>query len=175
MKYCSHCAAPIKRIIPDGDHLERDVCSSCHTVFYKNPLIITGCIVVEGDKILLCKRNIEPRKGYWTIPGGFMENDETTMQGAARETMEESQANVDIVRLHGVYNIPRVNQVYFIYIGKMKSIHYGATAESTDVDLFHISDIPWDDMAFHVIKKSLSYYVKTKNEKKPDIHQLIIE
>ena len=175
MNYCSHCAAPVKRIIPEGDHVARDVCTSCDTVFYKNPLVITGCIVEEGDSVLLCKRNIEPRKDFWTIPGGFMENDETTMQGAARETIEESLADVDIVRLHGIYNIPRVNQVYFIYIGKMKTINYGPTPESTDVELFHIDEIPWDDMAFRVIKKSLSYYLKVRNDSNPVIHQLVVE
>ncbi len=176
MKFCSHCASAIIRKIPENDHLPRDVCSQCDTVFYTNPLVITGCIVEQGEQILLCKRDIEPRLGYWTIPGGFMENNETTMQGAARETMEESQADVNIERLHGVYNIPRVNQVYFIYIGTMKTPHFGTTPESSEVALFNIEDIPWDDIAFRVIKKSLSHYLKVRSGTGPvEVHQLTIE
>ena len=170
MKYCSHCAGTINRKIPENDHVRRDVCQDCGHIFYQNPLIVAGCIVEHEDSILLCRRDIEPRLGFWTIPGGFMELDETTAQGAARETYEEALAEVEITRLHGVYNIPRVNQVYFVYRGQLKGAEFGVTYESSEVALFKKDEIPWDEMAFGVIKQTLSHYYKILDQNEPAIH-----
>ena len=158
-KYCFECGATMNFAIPAGDHLPRHACSKCDYVHYINPKVICGCIPLWQGKILLCRRNIEPRLGYWTIPAGFMEQNETTEQGAARETIEESLATVDIVRLHGVYNIPHISQVYFLYVANIIDGHFGTTPESSEVALFDIEDIPWDDMAFNVVSQALREFI----------------
>ena len=111
MKFCSNCGATVELRVPEGDALPRFVCTACHTIHYQNPRMIVGCIVEWEDKVLLCKRAIEPRYGLWTVPAGFMENGETTFQGAARETLEEANARVEIGQLYALYNIPHINQV----------------------------------------------------------------
>ncbi|HEV8517020.1 MAG TPA: NUDIX hydrolase, partial [Burkholderiales bacterium] len=115
MKFCSQCGAPVELRIPQGDTLPRHVCGACQTIHYQNPRMIVGCIPEWQDKILLCKRGIEPRYGLWTVPAGFMENGETTYQGALRETLEEANANVEIGPLYSLYNIPHINQVYILF------------------------------------------------------------
>lgn len=145
--------------VPEDDDRERHCCHGCDTIHYENPKIIVACIPRWEDKIMLCKRGIEPRLGYWTIPGGFMELAETTEQGAARETFEETRAVVDIAALHGVYNIPFVNQVYLVYLADMRSPDFEITPESTEIKLLNPKDIPWDDLAFKAIAKSLRQYV----------------
>jgi ADP-ribose pyrophosphatase YjhB (NUDIX family) len=160
MKYCSDCGDPIVMKVPEGDDRERHCCDSCGAIHYFNPRIIVACIPRWEGKIMLCKRGIEPRHGYWTVPGGFMELDETTEQGAMRETWEETHAKVNITRLHGMYNIPQIGQVYVVYLADMISPEFEVTPESTEIRLFDPSDIPWDSIAFNVIEKSLRQYVE---------------
>lgn len=169
MKYCSHCAGLIIRKIPENDHLERDVCSNCHHVFYKNPLVVSSCIVESGNSILLCRRNIDPGNGFWTIPGGFLENKETTEEAAIRETNEEAMAEVAIGSLHGIYNIPRASQLYFVYRGTLVGDQFAPTPESREVALFREEDIPWDEIAFTVVKVALQYYF-LHQQNNPHIH-----
>ena len=119
---------------------------------------------------MLCRRGIEPRRGYWTLPGGFMEMDETTQEGALRETREETRAKVEIERLHGIYNMPQINQVYFIYLAKMKSPHFETTAESTEIELVEPQNIPWDRLAFRVMRRSLEQYVNQDSPENAGIH-----
>ena len=158
MKFCSHCGADIIIKIPPNDDRERFVCSSCEIIHYQNPNVIAGCIPVWENRILLCKRAIEPRSGYWTLPAGFMELGETTIEAARRETMEEANARVEIQNLYTVINLPHANQVYMMFRARLKDLDFSPGAESTEVDLFEESDIPWDKLAFRTIEHTLDFY-----------------
>ncbi len=158
MKYCSQCAAPVVFRVPSGDTLKRHVCDVCGEIHYQNPRIITGCIPEWQGRILLCRRAIEPRYGLWTIPAGFMENGETVEQAAMRETLEEACANVEISELYAVYNIPHVNQVYMIFRANLVEEDFAPGVESLETVLFEEADIPWDEMAFPVVVRSLQRF-----------------
>lgn len=158
MNFCSHCGASVSLIIPAGDDRERHVCSQCQTIHYQNPRIITGTLPIFGDQVLLCKRAIEPRSGYWTLPAGFMENGETTEQGAARETWEEAHAKVEITSLYTIFNLPQINQVYFFYLAHMPEAQFSSGIESLQVELFSEAKIPWQQLAFPVVKKTLQHF-----------------
>jgi len=158
MKFCSNCGKPIDWRIPPGDDRERFVCGHCDAIHYQNPRIITGCLPIHEDKVLLCKRAIEPRHGYWTLPAGFMENGETTLEGALRESWEEARARINVEGLYTLFNLPHINQVYLFYRGTLCDLDFGAGVESLEVDLFGENDIPWDELAFPVIKKTLEHY-----------------
>ncbi len=158
MKYCSQCAAPVVFRVPSGDTLKRHVCDVCGEIHYQNPNIVAGCIPEWRGRILLCRRAIEPRHGLWTIPAGFMENGETVEQAAMRETLEEACANVEISELYAVYNIPHVNQVYMIFRAKLLGGEFAPGVESLETVLFEEADIPWDEMAFPVVVRSLQRF-----------------
>ena len=160
MNYCSACSAPLITKIPDGDTLLRFVCERCRTVHYENPKIVVGCLPEWEERILLCKRAIEPRYGLWTFPAGFMEKDETLEEAAARETLEEAEAEVEISGLYALFSIPHVNQVYVVFRGTMKRAAFGAGAESLEVELLKREDIPWSNLAFPVIHAILERYCK---------------
>ena len=163
MKYCSNCAAPVISMIPEGDHLHRFVCTSCGSIFYHNPKVIAGCIVSYNDQILLCKRAIEPRHGLWTIPAGFLENNETSAEGAKRETFEESLAITEDLELFCVYNIPHISQIYMIYRSHMHKPEFAPTPESSEVTLFSEQEVPWEDLAFPVVTAALRHYFKQRS------------
>lgn len=169
MKYCSNCGKRVVLKTPSGDTHARYVCESCETVHYQNPRVIVGCLPVWEDKILLCKRAIEPRYGLWTIPAGFMENKETLEQGALRETLEESGAKVRISRLHSVYSLPQVNQVYIIYLAEMESPNFSPGIESLACRLIRPDEIPWDKIAFSAIRFSLEKFVNCPQPDCPDV------
>lgn len=160
MNYCGNCGHSITLQIPAGDDRERHCCNNCGSIHYFNPRIIVACLPTWKNKIMLCKRGIEPRLDYWTLPGGFMEQGETTEEGAIRETWEETRAEVEIEHLHGIYNMPQINQVYFIYKAAMKSSTFETTPESTEIKLVEPKDIPWNSLAFTVMKKTLEQYVQ---------------
>jgi ADP-ribose pyrophosphatase YjhB (NUDIX family) len=162
MNYCSECAAPVELRIPEGDTLPRHVCGSCHTIHYSNPKVVVGCIPEWEDKILLCQRAIEPRYGLWTLPAGFMENFETTMEGAARETLEEAKAAVDISELYTLINLPEINQVYVMFRGAMRTPEFAPGSESLDVQLCDEDNVPWDKIAFPVIDQTLRLYFRDR-------------
>lgn len=164
MKYCSTCGEKVSLVIPDGDNRHRYVCGSCQAIHYQNPKIVTGCIPQWQDKILLCKRAIEPRYGLWTLPAGFMENDETNLQGAARETAEEANAQVENMQLFCVFSIAHINQVYTIYRGDLVDGVASPGVESLDVALLDESEIPWQDIAFQVINETLKLYFQDKKK-----------
>ena len=159
MNYCSHCGAPVIQKIPPGDNLPRHVCGQCESIHYYNPKIVAGCIPEWEDQILLCRRAIEPRSGFWTFPAGFMEIGESTEQAAIRETKEEAQADVEIAALHAVLSLPHIGQVYLVFRGRMLSPAYEAGTESLEVGLFALSAIPWDHIAFPVVREALRRYV----------------
>jgi ADP-ribose pyrophosphatase YjhB (NUDIX family) len=158
MKYCSYCASPVELRIPEGDNLPRFVCDQCNTIHYQNPNIVAGCIPEWEGKLLLCRRAIEPRHGFWTLPAGYMENDETTIEAARRETVEEAGANVEISDLFAVINLPHINQVYMMFRAQLREPDYSAGTESLEVKLFEEDEIPWDDLAFPVIEQTLKRY-----------------
>ncbi|MBI1396355.1 MAG: NUDIX domain-containing protein [Betaproteobacteria bacterium] len=158
MNFCSQCGATVSRRIPDGDNLPRWVCDSCGTIHYENPKLVVGCIAEWEDRILLCKRAIEPRLGYWTVPAGFMENGETTAQGAARETLEEANARVDISGLYAVYNIPHINQVYMLFRARLVDLDFSPGTETLETRLVTEAEIPWDELAFMTVRNTLHHY-----------------
>ena len=158
MKYCSNCAAPVEFRIPKGDNLPRYICDSCDTVHYQNPNIVAGCIPEWQDQLLLCRRAIEPRHGYWTLPAGFMENAETTIEAAQRETEEEAGARVNVTDLFAIFNLPHINQVYMMFRSHLGEPVFSAGVESLEVKLFREEEIPWDELAFPVIRQTLQCY-----------------
>ena len=157
MKFCPSCGGDITYRVPDGDNRERAVCNECNTIHYKNPLIVVGCIVEHDGKLLLCKRSIEPRYGYLTIPAGFMELGESTAEGAARETREEALAEVKMGRLFASVDVVRVGQLHLYYLATLDG-DFGAGAETLETRLFSEDEIPWDDIAFHSGKYALRKY-----------------
>lgn len=158
MKFCTSCGSAVSLQIPEGDDRERFVCSSCQLVHYTNPRVIVGCVPHYEGKVLLCKRAIEPRKNYWTLPAGFMENGETTLQGAARETWEEARARVSNLELYRVFDVPSISQVYMFYRCDLDEGSFGVGLESLETDLYLEKDIPWDNIAFPVIRHTLKSF-----------------
>ncbi len=158
MNYCSSCGARVALKIPPDDNRQRHVCDSCGMVHYQNPKIVAGCIPVWEDKVLLCKRAIEPRYGYWTLPAGFMELGETSHHAALRETLEEANARVRIINLFAVFNLPQVNQVYLMFNSDLLDLDFSAGDESLEVALFTQDDIPWEELAFTTIRYSLKFF-----------------
>ena len=159
MKFCSNCGNQVTHQIPDGDNRLRFVCNHCNTVHYQNPLVIVGVLPEYQQQILLCKRAIEPQKGRWTLPAGFLENDESTLDGALRECFEEANAKVIDPELYALYDIPYINQVYVFYRATLANNEFGPSSESTEVALFSEQDIPWNELAFPVVKAVLKQYL----------------
>lgn len=158
MNFCSHCGGPVAFSVPPGDHLPRFICPACNLIHYQNPKMVVGTIPEWEDKILLCRRAIEPKHGLWTLPAGFMENSETTAQGAKRETWEEALAKVEILSLYSLYNLPHINQVYLMFRATLLNSDFGPGPESLEVALFREQDIPWDTLAFRTIEATLKTY-----------------
>ncbi len=158
MKYCTRCGSTVKLEIPVGDDRERFVCGECQHIHYSNPRVIVGCVPVFEGKLLLCKRAIEPRRNYWTLPAGFMENGETTVQGAARETWEEARAKVSNLELYRVFDVPHISQVYMFYRCDIDRGEFGVGPESLESGLYSQEQIPWDELAFPVIRETLQAY-----------------
>ena len=175
MKYCSNCGAPVELRIPEGDTLPRYVCSACAVIHYQNPKIVVGCIPEWEDRILLCRRAIEPRLGLWTMPSGFMENAETLVQGAERETLEEANARVEMGDLYSIYNLPHINQVHVLFRARLLDLDFKPGIESLDVKLFHETEIPWDALAFRVIREPLKRYFEERRQGRLSFHMGTIE
>ncbi len=162
MNFCSQCGARVELQIPEGDNRQRHVCTDCDTIHYQNPRIITGCLPEWQGKILLCRRAIEPRAGYWTLPAGFMENGETTHEGAARETLEEANARVELAALFSLLDLPHANQVFMIYRGTLLDPDFSPGEESLEVRLFAEDEIPWEALAFPMIEQTLRLYFRDR-------------
>lgn len=167
MNYCSLCGARTEIKVPEGDSLPRSVCTACHTIHYQNPRIIAGTLPIWQDQVLLCKRAIAPRDGYWTLPAGFLENSETIAEGAARETMEEANARVSDLQLYTVFSLPHISQVYTFFRAALEGPEYSSGPESLEVELFYEQDIPWDQLAFPVITQTLQHYFA---DRKADVY-----
>lgn len=159
MKYCPECGAPVELRLPQDDHRERHVCTVCNTIHYHNPKLIVGAIPEwEDGRILLCRRAIEPRHGLWTLPAGFMENGETTAEAAARETLEEANARVQIGELYSMYNLSYISQVQLLYRAKLLDLDFFPGVESLEVKLFDEASVPWDLLAFRPVRNTLQNY-----------------
>ena len=158
MKFCSQCGAPVGLNVPSGDNRPRHVCETCGTIHYQNPKIVAGCIPEWQGQILLCRRAIEPRYGLWTLPAGFMENGESAVTAALREALEEANAVVENPTLYGLYSLTHVSQVYLMFRGQLKDGAASPGEESLEVRLFAEDEIPWDELAFTVVRETLHQY-----------------
>ncbi len=172
MKFCSYCGETVSRKTPSNDNRERWVCDACHQIHYQNPLPVVGCVPERDGKILLCKRAIEPRYGKWTVPAGFMELGESTVQGAARETLEEACAEVEIGHLFAVVDVIDAGQIHLFYTAKLVS-GFAPGFESLDVRMFTEGEVPWDEIAFHSGHYALKKYFEDKGRNRgAHIHEL---
>lgn len=178
LKHCRECGSAIVYRLPDdGDTRERAICSACQTVHYENPLNVVGTVPFwgeTGEQVLLCMRNIEPRRGKWTLPAGFMELGETTAQGAARETDEEAGASIELLDLFTVMNVVRVGQVHLFYRARLLSSHFQPGHETMEARLFTEDTIPWDEIAFRTVRETLERYFDDRRRGHWGVHTIDI-
>jgi ADP-ribose pyrophosphatase YjhB (NUDIX family) len=175
IKHCRNCgAAVVYRLPDDGDTRERAVCPACDTIHYENPLNVVGTVPYLGDKVLLCKRNIEPRWGKWTLPAGFMELGETTAEGAARETDEEAGAQIEMGSLITVLSVPQVSQVHLYYLARLLSDQFDPGHETIEARLFSEEQIPWDEIAFKTVRETLLRYFEDRRKGVFAVHTMDI-
>ena len=176
MKFCSECGSPdVAWRIPDGDTVPREVCGACGAIHYRNPKVVVGCLATWEDRVLLCRRAIEPRHGLWTLPAGFMENGETLAAGAARETIEEARARVDVGELYAVISLPQISQVYVMFRSRLLDLDFGPGPESLEVRLFHEDEIPWDRIAFRTIARTLRTFFLDRRDGAFPLHVSALE
>ena len=170
MKFCTQCGAELRSRVPEGDHRPRHVCDSCGTIHYQNPKLVVGCVPEHEGRILLCRRAIEPRRGYWTVPAGFMENGETLQEAAVRESQEEALADVTIGSLLSIVHVLHAEQVHVFFRARLPEARYGAGAESLEVRLVTPADIPWTDIAFPSTDFTLRHYLEDRAAGREDHH-----
>jgi ADP-ribose pyrophosphatase YjhB (NUDIX family) len=170
MKYCSSCGKRVSTQVPQGDNRERFVCTHCETIHYSNPRVIAGCLPIRDGRVLLCRRAIAPRSGFWTLPAGFLENGETITTGAARETLEEANARVTNLQLYTVFSLPHISQIYLFYRADLSDEQFSPGFESLEVQLFEEHLIPWDELAFPVIRETLERYFEDRKTESYPVH-----
>ena len=158
MKFCSNCAAPVVKRVPPGDSLPRWVCDACGEIHYQNPKLVVGALPEWEGRLLLCRRAIEPRYGYWTLPAGFMENDETAAQAALRETLEEAGARIELLAPFSMISVPTVNQVHLFYRARLLDLEFDPGEESLEVALVEEAQVPWKDIAFRTVGLTLKHW-----------------
>lgn len=172
MNYCSECSSDrLVHRLPQGDTKERTICDACGYIFYHNPKIVTGCILEWQQRILLCRRSIEPRANFWTVPAGFLENDESVIDAAAREAKEEACVECEGLVMYSFYNIRHVNQVYVLYRGSIKGGRYGVGQESSDAMLYNEAEIPWEQIAFPIVAEALQLYFADRHRGAYSFHE----
>ena len=175
LTFCSACGARLIHRIPAGDSLPRGVCDACGAIHYRNPRLVVGALPVWEDRILLCRRAIEPRHGKWTLPAGFMENQETVAAAAIRETMEEAGARIELGPMFSLISVPHVNQVHVIYRARLLDIDFAPGEETLELDLFRESDIPWNELAFRTISISLRRFFDDRTAGQFGFHTVDLE
>ena len=158
MKFCANCAAPVAQRVPPGDSLPRFVCDECGEIHYQNPRLVVGCLPELDGRLLLCRRAIEPRYGYWTLPAGFMENGESVGQGALRETLEEAGARVELGAVFSMISVPRVNQVHLFFRARVLELELAPGVETLEIRLHEEAEIPWQDIAFRTVGMTLRHW-----------------
>ncbi len=168
--FCSQCGSETSRKIPKYDDHPRFVCQTCDHIHYQNPNLVVGTLPTWEDRLLLCRRAIEPGYGLWTLPGGFMENDETVEQGAMRETFEECHADVELIAPYTIYSIPHINQVHMMFRANMRNSQFSGGKESLEVKLFHHSTIPWNEIAFRVVRTTIKHFVSDSEKGEYPLH-----
>jgi len=162
LNYCSGCGSALTLKVPSGDNRDRHVCDICGAIHYQNPRVVVGCIPEWERQVLLCRRAIEPRAGFWTLPAGFLEMDESTEQGAARETYEEAVAQVEIIAPYSLFSVPHIGQVHLFFRARMLTSEFAAGEESLEVALFDESRIPWEELAFPTVRETLRRYFEDR-------------
>lgn len=174
IRFCSHCGNPTTERIPEGDSLPRQVCSVCQTIHYQNPRLVVGTLPIWEDSVLLCRRAIAPRKGYWTLPAGFMENGESAEEAALRETEEEARARVTLQGLYVFASIPAISQVHLLYRAQLEDTRFSPGPESLECRLFPLADIPWKDLAFRSITFGLQRYGEDAGSGRYPLHSTVL-
>jgi ADP-ribose pyrophosphatase YjhB (NUDIX family) len=170
INFCPACGAPAELKIPKDDTRVRAVCTRCGTIHYQNPKLVVGAIAVWENRVLLCKRAIEPRHGKWTLPAGFMENDETVAQAAQRETLEEACASIELGPLFSMISVPYINQVHVFYLARLLNLEFAPGVESLQVALFDQASIPWEEIAFRTVAKTLQFYFEDAAKGEMHLH-----
>jgi ADP-ribose pyrophosphatase YjhB (NUDIX family) len=170
MKFCANCGARVVQRVPPGDTLARWVCEHCGEIHYQNPKLVIGTVPEHEGRVLLCRRAIEPRYGYWTLPAGFMENDETTAQAALRETLEEAGAAVELREPFTLISVPRVNQVHLFYRARLRSLEFKPGEETLEVALVEEAGIPWQDIAFRTVAYTLKHWFEDRSRGNYQFH-----
>jgi ADP-ribose pyrophosphatase YjhB (NUDIX family) len=170
IKHCRQCGTGVSYRVPDDDNRERAVCAACGTIHYENPLNVVGTLPVWGEQVLLCRRNIEPRYGLWTLPAGFMELGETVADGAVRETVEEAGARIELQGLFTILNVVRVGQVHLFYRARMLDTTLDPGPETIEARLFHEHEIPWDEIAFRTSRETLKHYFNCRRQGEFPLH-----
>ena len=168
--FCSNCGAKLKMKIPEEDNRIRGVCDACNTIHYENPKIIVGSVTTYKNRILLCRRAIEPKFGFWTLPAGYMELNESTSEGAMRETVEESGANITLKRLFAIHDLPFLNQVHIFFLAEMNNSELNPGSETLEARLFAVNEIPWSELAFKTVGKTLDFFIKKDRYNKDHVH-----
>lgn len=170
IKHCRVCGAPALYLVPADDNRERAVCTACAEIHYENPINVVGTLPVWGEQVLLCRRNIEPRYGFWTLPAGFLELGESTAEGALRETDEEAGARVELQGLFTVLNVVRVGQVHLYYRARMLDTTLAPGPETIEARLFREDEVPWDQLAFRTVRQTLEHYFADRRSGQFPVH-----
>lgn len=170
IKHCRACGSPVRYVVPADDNRERATCTACGTIHYENPLNVVGTVPVWGDQVLLCRRNIEPRYGLWTLPAGFMELGETTAEGALRETVEEAGARIELHGLFSMINVVRVGQVHLFYRATLQDTDFDPGPETIEAKLFTEAEIPWEQIAFRTVKETLQRFFDDRRKGQFGLH-----
>jgi ADP-ribose pyrophosphatase YjhB (NUDIX family) len=174
IKHCRVCGSRVEYRTPDDDTRDRAICTACGEIHYENPINVVGTLPVWGEQVLLCRRNIEPRRGFWTLPGGFLELGESTSEGALRETDEEAGARIELQGLFSVLNVVRAGQLHLFYRARLHDIRFAPGPETIEAQLFLEEDIPWDEIAFRTVRETLRCFFEDRRHGHFGIHVLDI-
>ena len=170
MKFCSACGGVVAGEIPPGDNRERFVCEACGAIHYVNPKVVCGCLVTHENAVLLCRRAIQPRKGLWTLPAGFLELGETAAQGAMRETLEEANAKVEVDGLYTLFSLPHISQIYIFFRARLIDGKFSAGVETAEARLFEEREVLWQELAFPVVTNTLRHYFADRSSGRFPVH-----